>query len=134
ELQALFDELARVRAASADPERKLLFNPVKGDPFQGFAGFATHVLSLDTRLTPTPGATADHVRALGGVALDSAFSGLRAAPEACAQAFDLIAGRGGATVREVLEATPINQRRALELGLAWMAKYGILDWLDPRGS
>ena len=37
--------------------------------------------------------------------------------------------RGGATVREVLEAFPIGQRRALELGLAWMAKYGFVDWL-----
>ena len=53
---------------------------------------------------------------------------VRAPPELCAEAFALIAGRGGATVREILLAFPQPQRRAVEMGLAWMAKYGFLDW------
>lgn len=36
----------------------------------------------------------------------------------------------GLTAREVLERFPVAERRALELGLAWMAKYGLLDWLS----
>jgi D-inositol-3-phosphate glycosyltransferase len=128
QIHALTDELAAVRARSADPKPRPAADPVKGDPFRAFARFATASLTLETRLTPAPGVTAERVRA-DHVALDTAFPGLRAPPDLCAEAFAVLEARGGATVREVLEAFPIGQRRALELGLAWMAKYGFVDWL-----
>ena len=34
-----------------------------------------------------------------------------------------------ATVREILPAFPVERRRAVELGVAWMAKLGFVDWL-----
>jgi hypothetical protein len=128
QIHALTDELAAVRARSTDPNPRPAADPVKGDPFRAFARFATAPLTLDTRLTPAPGVTAARVRG-DHVALDTAFPGLRAPPELCAEAFAVLEARGGATVREVLEAFPTGQRRALELGLAWMAKYGFVDWL-----
>ncbi|MBL8554828.1 MAG: glycosyltransferase family 4 protein [Phenylobacterium sp.] len=126
---ALVDELAEARAAASDPIPQPAGDPVKGDPFRDFAGFASHGLTLDTRLTAAPGATEAAVLATKGVALDAGFPNFRAPPETCAQALALIAARDGATVREVLTAFPAPHRRAVELGLAWLAKYGFVDWL-----
>jgi D-inositol-3-phosphate glycosyltransferase len=123
----LTDELAEVRARSADPPSRPAADPVKGDPFRAFAHFATHALTPESFLLPAAGATAESVRSAAG--LDAAFGGLRAPPELCAEAFAVLAERGGATAREVLQAFPVGQRRALELGFAWMAKYGFVDWL-----
>jgi hypothetical protein len=33
-------------------------------------------------------------------------------------------------VREVLRGFPLARRRAVELAIAWLAKYGLIDWLD----
>lgn len=129
QIHALTDELAEIRAATAEPSARSLADPVRGDPFRDFAHFATHALGLETRLTATAGVTAEAVRLAGQVALDVAFPSLRAPPGLCADAFSLIAERGGASVREVLLAFPTPQRRGVEMGLAWMAKYGFLDWL-----
>lgn len=129
QIHALTAELAAIRASNADPVAGLAADPVKGDPFRDFARFATSGLTLDGRLWPVKGVSADSVRGAAKVALDTAFPGFRAAPELCAQAFVRLEAGGGATVREVLAAFPASQRRALELGLAWMAKMGFVDWL-----
>jgi glycosyltransferase involved in cell wall biosynthesis len=128
-LHDLTDELAEIRARAPNPPARTPANPVKDDPFRAVAGFATQALTPETFLSPAPGATAEAVRAMGAVALDGAFSALRAPPELCADAFAFLQARGGAPVRDVLLAFPVPQRRALELGLAWMAKYGFVDWL-----
>jgi D-inositol-3-phosphate glycosyltransferase len=127
----LTDELAAVRAASADPACRVALDPVKGDPFRAFTGFASQALTPETRLTAMPGVTALIVRNAGQAAvLDTGFPDFRAPPDVCAQAFDLIAAAPhGLTAREVLVAFPVPMRRALELGLAWMAKCGFVDWL-----
>lgn len=125
----LVEELGNVRAAAADPPATRASNPVKGDPFVDFAHFATQTLTLDTRLAVGAGVTADHVRHTQQIALDSAYSPLRASPGACARVVDLLLARGPLTAREVLLAFPPGERRALELGLAWMAKHGFVDWL-----
>jgi len=129
QVRDLCDELAAVRAASPDPPGGAASDPVAGDPYRAFAAFATQALTLDTVLTAAPGASAAAVRACAEVSLDIALPTLRAPPELCAQAFEFIAGRDGASVRDVLTAFPTPQRRGLELGLAWMAKYGFVDWL-----
>jgi len=129
QIRDLTEALAEVRARAADPAPRPPADPVKGDPFRDFAHFATSALTLDTPLTAAPGVTREGVVVAGAVALDAAFPGFRATPEVCAQAFDVIAARPDARVRDVLAAFPPEQRRAVELGLAWMAKYGFVDWL-----
>jgi len=128
QVHGLVDELATIRQAAADPKSRQAWDPVRGDPFKAFAGFATDVLGLDTRLTATPGATGDDVRGLKAD-LDMAFPGLRATLEECARALDLLAEGKAATAREVMLAFPLERRRAVEMGLAWMAKLGLVDWL-----
>ena len=122
--QALLDDLAAVRAAASDPAPRQRADPVRGDPFADFAGFATGVISLDTRLTAAAGART----ALAGFdGLDHAFPGLRATVEECGQALDLLTS-SPQTVREVLLAFPLPRRRAVELAVVWMAKLGLVDW------
>lgn len=130
QIHALTDELAAVRAAAEDPPGRRP-DPVGADPFVAFAGFATQALTLETRLTAAPGVTAEAVRDAGRlVALDGAYGNFRANPDLCAEAFAVLAAAaGGLTVREVLVAFPVGRRRPIELGLAWMAKCGFVDWL-----
>jgi D-inositol-3-phosphate glycosyltransferase len=125
---ALTDELAAIRNASPDPVVRQRADPVRGDPFAAFAGFPTQVLTVDMPLAAAPGATGDQVRALTD-GLDVAFPGLRASLDECAQALDLLATGKARTVRDVLLAFPIERRRVVEMGLAWMAKLGQIDWL-----
>jgi hypothetical protein len=120
--------LAGIRAASPDPVVRQLADPVRGDPFIAFAGFPTHVLTVDTPLAAAPGATGEVVRGLTG-GLDLAFTGLRANIEECAEALDLLASGKARTVRDVLGAFPQERRRVVLMGLAWMAKLGLVDWL-----
>ncbi|PZQ64155.1 MAG: glycosyl transferase family 1 [Phenylobacterium zucineum] len=128
QIHDLTDELGRVRAAAADPAPGRPADPVKSDPFQAFAGFPTQRLTLDTRLTVPAGVTASQVLAVAAVPLDTAFPSLRATPELCARALEVLVAAGGGTVRDVLVAFPAPQRRPVELGLAWMAKMGFVDW------
>ena len=124
----LADELARVRLAAADPVTRQTNDPVRGDPFVDFSGFPTQVLTLDTPLAAAPGVTGDDVRRLTG-ALDLAFPGMRATQEECAQALDLLASGQARCGRDVLITFPMPRRRMVEMGLAWMAKLGLVDWL-----
>ena len=136
QIHALTDELAAVRAAARDPAVGARSDPVKSDPFRAFSGFASHALTLETWLVAAASVTIDDVRRSSAVGLDGAFAGLRAPPELCAEAFTFLTEHGGATVRQVLESVPTSQRRSLELGLAWMAKLGFVDWLgaEPKGA
>jgi len=104
------------------------FDPVRGDPFVDFAGFATDVFTPDTPLAAVAGVSGADV--LGDLPiLDRAFGGQRATPEECAQALELLVTGQARTSRQVLEAFAPPRRRAVELGLIWMAKLGLVDWL-----
>jgi D-inositol-3-phosphate glycosyltransferase len=128
QVHALVDGLAEIRRASPNPIVRQASDPIRGDPFAAFAGFPTDVISLDRRLAAAPGATGDDVRGLT-CALDTAFAGLRGTLEECAQALDMLVSGQARTARDVLMAFPIERRRVMEMGLAWMAKLGLIDWL-----
>ncbi|MFI4966005.1 MAG: glycosyltransferase family 4 protein [Caulobacterales bacterium] len=128
QVHELTDELAEIRRASPDPVIRQPADPVRGDPFVAFAGFPTEILTLETRLAAAPGATGEAVRGLTAV-LDLAFGNLRATLEECAQALDLLATGRASSVREVLIAFPVDRRRVVQMGLSWMAKLGLVDWL-----
>ena len=122
----VLDDLARIRAGSPDPVTRHSADPVRGDPFADFASFATGVIALETPLSTS--VTGETIGGLTG-ALDLAFPGLRANPEECARALDLIAAGQARTVRDVLESFPQPRRQAVAMGLMWMAKLGLIDWL-----
>jgi D-inositol-3-phosphate glycosyltransferase len=130
QIHALVDDLAELRATAPAPPARHAVNPVKGDPFRDFAGFAGRVLSVQTRLTIAAGKTVADLEATSNVALDRVFGAWHAPLADNRQAFELIQTRGGATVQEVLLTFETPKRRAVEMSLAWMAKIGLLDWLD----
>ena len=136
--RALVDELGAIRAASADPPMRHRMNPVKTDPFRAFANFASQTLTPETLLRPAPGATVAHVRGTQDIALDRVFGQWRATVEECAQAFAIIEKAKAITVREVVMTFPAERRLMVQMGLAWMAKLGFIDWLgagpDPRAD
>ena len=126
----LVDELAARREAgraTAHPAGGL--QPSKGDPFRDFAGFPSHVLSDETVLAVPPGVTSADLSKTQSVSLDNAFGGFRAKPEEIEQAFDLIARGVCGTVGEVLGRTAPHRRGQMQLGLVWLCKRGLLDWL-----
>ena len=129
QIAALADEMGEIRRAAPDPVIRQRADPVRGDPFLAFSGFPTHAWSLDRRLTPAPGVTPADIAGIS-TRLDNAFANVRAPLEACAQAFSLLASGQASTARQVLEAFPSAQRREVEMGLAWLAKLGAVDWLD----
>jgi len=124
----LVDQMAEIRRAAPEARLRQASDPVRGDPFADFAGFPSQVLTLDTRIAATAGAAGADVLALTG-ALDTAFPGLRATLDECARALDLLASGQARSGREVLVNFPVERRRAVEMGLAWMAKLGLIDWL-----
>jgi hypothetical protein len=123
----LVDELASIRAGSPDPVIRQPADPVRGDPFLAFAGFPNAVLALETTVAAAPGATGDMVRGLTG-SLDTAFSGMRASLDECAQALDRLVEVGPQKVSEVLLVFPAPRRRGMMMAIAWMAKQGLVDW------
>jgi glycosyltransferase involved in cell wall biosynthesis len=128
QLNALVDDLAQRRAAAIDLGSRHRLNPVKGDPFADFAGFASAALTPQTPLSAAPGATPDQVRQASAVQLDVALGGWRADLEECARALELVVSGQARTVADVLLAFPVDRRRAVELGLMWLAKHGFVDW------
>jgi len=125
----LLDELAQIRAAAPDVRPRHAANPVKGDPFAAFAGFATQAVGLERRLRVPPGVTPAAVLATEAIELDQAFGYWRATLAECAEVVRLVADGRATTLREVLLAFPQDRRRVVELGVMWLAKQGFLDWL-----
>jgi D-inositol-3-phosphate glycosyltransferase len=129
-LDTLVDELAVRRdegRASAHPAGGL--QPSKGDPFRDFAGFPSQVLGDDTALAVASDVTAADLEKCWSVQLDTVYGGYRAKPEEIAEAFDLIGSGACGTVGSVLARTQPARRGAMQLGLIWMCKRGLLDWL-----
>lgn len=128
----LVEELGRIRAAAEPPRASMRMHPAKGDPFREFAHFATQVLEPQTRVRIRDGATVADLDRAARVDLDSAFPGYRATPAECAAMLGMLAGGTSRTVAELVTGFPENRSPQLELGLTWMAKIGIVDWLDDE--
>ncbi len=126
--QELFDELTGIRA-SAKETPGARRNPVKVDPFEAFAGFANQVLAPDTPLSVPAGAGLADLERARGLTLDTFAGKWRATHEECARALELVATGQGATVGAVAAHFPPERRIYVALGIAWMCKLGILDWL-----
>jgi glycosyltransferase involved in cell wall biosynthesis len=129
QVNALVDDLAAIRAAAPAVPGDRVLNPVAGDPFRAFAGFATGVLSSRTPLAVRPGVDRSDLERAAGVALDNLYPFWRASPQECARILDLVAGGRVRTVGELLAECPEPQRHRFEQAVLWMAKLGLLDWL-----
>ncbi|WP_310539170.1 glycosyltransferase family 4 protein [Phenylobacterium sp.] len=124
----LADELTAIREASPTDSTKGRFNPVKGDPNSDFAGFPNQVQGLETLLHVRSGVTSADVDRAMGLDLDRFASSWRCTGPECAQVLEIL-GTETRSVRDVLLAFPVERRRLVQMGLMWMCKLGMLDWL-----
>ena len=125
---ALADELTAIREASPPDTTQGRFNPVKGDPNRDFGGFPTGVQGLETLLHVRPGVTTADIDRAMGLELDRFAGSWRCTGPECAQVLDIL-GPESRSVKDVLLAFPTERRRAVQMGLMWMCKLGMLDWL-----
>lgn len=125
----LAGELAAIRRSGAEAAARPARHPVTGDPFGTFAGFASHRLGLDVRLSLRPGAGAGDLERAAGVKLDMFADNLRLPHDQVRPVLATLAA-GPATARALLEPFPVAQRRRALLSLLWLAKLGMIDWLE----
>ena len=125
---ALAAELSAIRKAAPEVKTLSRRHPVKGDPFRDFAGFATSILTLETRLYLRAGVTRQDLERLQLVELDMFAANWRCSIEECQQVFELLSQAGETYAKDLIKAFPLERRRRVHLGLSWMAKQGILDW------
>jgi hypothetical protein len=127
----LLDELAEIRAKAEGWPGGPAEDPVRGDPFHAFAGFASQGLGPRTRLVLTPGAGPADLERSAAVTLDNFAASWRATPEECARLLALIGEGRASTVATALEHFPPTRQAHVELAIVWMAKMGMIDWLQP---
>ena len=127
---ALATELGAIRKASSGVNALSRRHPIKGDPFRDFAGFATSVLTLETRLSLRAGVTSRDLARLQTVELDMFAANWRCSIEDCQQVLERLSQAGEMSARDLVMNFPPDRRRRVHLGLVWMAKQGLLDWRD----
>lgn len=125
---ALAAELGAIRKAAPIVSALSRRHPVRGDPFRDFAGFATSVLTLETRLSLRAGAKPQDLARLQAVELDMFAANWRCSIEECQQVLERLAQAGETLAKDLVAAFPLDRRRRVHLGLVWMAKQGLLDW------
>lgn len=124
---ALAAELTAIRRASAAVIPLSKRHPVKGDPFRDFAGFASSVLTADTRITLRQ--AGQSILARGeNVQLDQFAGNWRGSLEEARLLLSILASGRPQKIDEVLQAFPPLRHRRVRLSIVWLAKLGVLDW------
>ena len=127
----LFDELQQRRQAAPDDQTRQL-HPLRGNPFDDFAGFATVQLQPHTRLAlavPQHEALAALERL---TTLDRVYEGCHATLAELQQLLALIGQHGSSSVEQLLAAAQPARHQSLLMGLSWLAKLGLLSWSSPE--
>lgn len=126
----LFDELAAIRQRSTSASRAPKLNPISGDPFRDFAGFATKVLSPETRFALREGVSpGDEVALALTVRLDGFADAWRAPPDALRGLVEGLAETPWRALGDIVSEVPPSERAGVTYGLVWLCKMGVLDWL-----
>jgi len=105
-------------------------NPVRGDPFVDFAGFATDVIGVEMRLALRPGIGSADLDRAAATDLDGMFLKWRTPITDARTVLSHLQASGPCIVKDLLLLFPVSQRRGLMMTLVWMAKLGMVDWLE----
>ncbi|UUX49984.1 glycosyltransferase family 4 protein [Nisaea acidiphila] len=100
-------------------------NPVKGDPFHAFRHFPTATLGPDTVLRVSPEGRA-RLATAARVNLDARLEHWRA--PAAEQVLTMVEKGGEIRFADIARVFGVDRNMKLELLVAWMCKYGILDF------
>ena len=124
---ALFAELESLRTSQASAPRPgaRASHPLRGNPVADFAHFASHQLTPDTCLLlgHNPAGFSSQT------ALDQAYGSYRASQGELQQALAIVSADPGVSVKQLLAGFAVERQDALQMGLVWMIKIGILDWI-----
>lgn len=117
---------AASRASSSPPPSG---SPIKGDPFQQFAGFATGTLTAETVLFRREEAVSldESLRRLRSVRLDGFGAAWRGSPADWPVLLDRLSA-GPRSVERVLAGFEGDRRLFAQMTLIWMCKLGVLGW------
>jgi glycosyltransferase involved in cell wall biosynthesis len=129
----LFADLAARREQSMEargvPEANHRMNPLRGDPFAGFRGLASRVLSDDMPLELASRHTSEGTMPDASIELEQMFPALRGSAAEAQQLIDLMRGAGPLTLHDLLQSFPPNRRPFVRMSVLWLAKAGVVDWL-----
>ena len=126
----LFKELAKARATVTPGAPRHRLNPLRGDPFADFAGCASRGLEVEGLLRLRPGVSAIDLERIIAVELDNAFSGWRGTVEEAGLILARVAAAQSISLKDLLLTFPMPRRRLVQMSVNWLAKLGLLDWLD----
>jgi len=128
----LFDELTQCRLAAkrrgkAAPPCGL--NPLKGDPFRDFEGFASETIRLNTTFRFVDGVTPHSaLELIRSVELSQLYPGLRATSAELNSLLEILEGSQGLSLSGVHASFDEQRHEFISLTLVWLAKLGIVDW------
>jgi hypothetical protein len=123
----LFEELQQCRLSSSSAETRQL-HPLRANPFNDFAGFATTQLELDTRLELAC-ELESALAALGQLTrLDRCYEGCHAQQGELQQLLQVLHHLGPSVPRQLLASFAPERQQPLLLGLSWLAKLGLVRW------
>jgi glycosyltransferase involved in cell wall biosynthesis len=123
----LFAQLAELRRLAA-PAGPIPWHPLRGNPFTDFAGFASTQLGLETPLRLSMPLEMVQERLGQLIALDRCYEGCHAQPGELESLLMSLARQGQANPRQLLQDHAPARHQPLLLGLAWLAKMGLLRW------
>ena len=131
QFNSLFRDLTQIRDGAPEATPTPNSNPLRGDPFADFAGFASHALEVDGPLRVRPGVSGADLERAAAVELDRAFEDWRGTLEEAYLILTRLTLGEAHSVRTVLLGFPVARRREIQMTIVWMAKLGLLDWLAP---
>jgi alpha-maltose-1-phosphate synthase len=127
--QALWQALAERRAGAAEsaaPHPGHAAHPARMDPFTSFASYPSHVLQAGDRVSARPGADVQRLQALLQMPLFGYMKLMAPEPHECARLLASVQQHGQCSVAALLAEQPELRRGAIERGLVWLAKLGLL--------
>jgi len=131
--QALWQELAERRAGAAESaalQPGHAAHPARMDPFTSFASYPSRVLQAGDRVSARPGADVRRLQALLQMPLFGYMTRMAPEPHEYARLLASVQQHGPCSVEALLAEQPELRRGAIERGLVWLAKLGLLS-IEP---
>jgi len=125
---ALFSELSELRAlATEQPPSQI--NPLRGNPFVDFSGFATSNMCEELSFFLTQDLSNCFLALDNLVKLDIFYKECHADTDDLKLLLTDIANYRSCTLKVLLDRHPANRHQSLAMGVSWLAKLGLVNWI-----
>ena len=130
----LYIELAERRLAAQESSDVQGQHPLRADPFNDFAPFATACLVPETQLRLTLPLPELQHRLNNLTSLDRTYEQLHSSPSTLQRLLVQLHNEGPGPLKRLLDAWPLDQHDELQLSLTWLAKLGCIHWSNPPAT